>query len=82
MLIYFNIWLLNVKRRLKCYGKSNVNKTNENSTRTAQIGVSIPPRRYARPLLSISLLAVLSNNLVEDNVEIDSRFAANGIIVK
>jgi hypothetical protein len=32
MLIYFSIWLLNVKIRSKCYGKSNVNKTNENLT--------------------------------------------------
>jgi hypothetical protein len=32
LLIYFSIWLLNVKRRSKCYGKSNVNKTNENPT--------------------------------------------------
>jgi hypothetical protein len=28
----FSIWLLNVKKISKCYGKSNVNKTNENST--------------------------------------------------
>jgi hypothetical protein len=32
LLIYFSIWLLNVKRRSNCYDRSNVNKTNENST--------------------------------------------------
>jgi hypothetical protein len=30
--IYFIIWLLNVKKRSKFYGKYNVNKTNENLT--------------------------------------------------
>jgi hypothetical protein len=64
VLIYFSIWLLNVKRRLNCYSKSNVNKTNENSTRTDHIGVSIPPRRYARSLLSISLLVVLRTSVI------------------
>jgi hypothetical protein len=64
VLIYFSIWLLNVKRRLNCYGKSNVNKTNENSTRTVEIEVSIPPRRYVRSLLSISLLVVLKTSVI------------------